>query len=331
MKFDCSMIRKYFRMTKQSDELQLTEKSQLSMVLEPARDIEVTIKLPTSEDNKYKFPNDLKVSQMVQNLREMGMLSKPLKDYYVMHGNTEVDLNLPLHVYDLEKGVIEILSSTLGLHVVDEYNDILYVSVNVKTDTILDVKKMVANNRKQIQEVHISDPSGQSSPPGYTITKYVKVYENVNQMRLYKQNGNVYEMLDNDSNLKECGMQNNGKLYLVYYDWDGSYESRDADFTKYHSSFQFGNYNWYKKPAKFYRIFGDPDNVRLAKDFELGFIGRICGGRTVLSVTLRLQEQFDVPVRNIKIYNQRYQLCRFSDKFIISNDSQAYFFVYFFE
>ena len=77
----------------------------------------------------------------------------------------------------------------------------------------------------------MTDPSGLA---GYTITKHVKVYENVNQMRLYKQNENVYEMLDNDSNLNDCGMENNAKLYLVYYDWDGTYESREADFTCMH-------------------------------------------------------------------------------------------------
>ena len=66
------------------------------------RDIEITIKLPMTEDKKYRFSNILKVSQIVQNLREEGMLSKPLKDYYVMRGNTELDLDLQLHVYNLK-------------------------------------------------------------------------------------------------------------------------------------------------------------------------------------------------------------------------------------
>ncbi len=302
------------------------------MLIEPTRDFEVTIKLPMIGDTKYIFSNNLKVSQMVQYLREKGMLSKPLRDYYVMHENTELDLDLPLHVYNIEEGVLPVLSSTFGLHIVDEYSNELYVTVNARTDTILDIKKKVRNNGKQTQEKHSFRDGGE-----YTIAKHVKVYENINQMRLYKQTGNMYEMLDDDWAIKDCGLENNTKLYLIYYDWDGSFESWTQS-PLFHYPLHLGP----QYPAKFYRSIKDPNKAMAGhlnhdspivapiegQELELDFVGKQCEGRTVLSVALRLQEQYDVPVRNIKIYNCRYKLCQLNEVFYL--DEYSYYFVYFF-
>ena len=306
------------------NDLKLGEKSKLQLVIGPAKDVQVTIQLPMIEEKQYKFSNNLKVSEMLQDLRRKGMLWKPLKDYYVMHGDTELDLDMPLHVYNIEEGALQVMPTTFGVHVIDEFNDRLYVTVNAKTDTIADIKKKVARNSKQIQETHWE---GQDQP--YCILKHVKVYENVNQMRMYIQNGNVYDLLCDDCTIKESGVTKNKKLHLVYYDWESSCETVQAAYNLH------ADRSGYENPVKFYCGNGDPNDIAInpplaQKEFELDFIGRNCTGRTILSVALRLQEQFDIPMKNIHIYSQYYQLCQLNDVVFIHEAQSAYFFVYFF-
>ena len=118
------------------------------MLIEPARNLKETIKLPLKGEQNLTFSNNYKVSQMLQTLHDTKMLSKPVRDYYVLQGDVELDLDLPIHVYNIEKGVLQVLPATFGLHIVDERGSKLYITVNTKIDTILDVKKKIATNSK---------------------------------------------------------------------------------------------------------------------------------------------------------------------------------------
>ncbi len=238
------------------------------MVLEPARDLKVTFKLPLEGEQNLTFSNNFKVSDMLQALHDKKMLSRPVEDYYIVHGATELDLDMPLHVYNIERGVVQVLPATFGVQIVDEYDDKLYITVNTKTDTILDVKKMIANN----YNVEYTDKN----------TNHLKPYKNVSQMRIYIQNGRAYDLLSDECTIKNSGAENNTKLYLVYYDWVFS------------ASHQFYHYTQVPEPQKVYK----PENV----ERELEFVGQNCIGRTVLSVALRLQEQLNVPVQKIQMY-----------------------------
>ena len=268
------------------------------MVLEPARDLKVTFKLPLEGEQNLTFSNNFKVSDMLQALHDKKMLSRPVEDYYIVHGATELDLDMPLHVYNIERGVVQVLPATFGVQIVDEYDDKLYITVNTKTDTILDVKKMIANNCKGKNNVEYTDQH----------TNKLKAYENVSQMRIYIQNGKAYNLLSDDCTIKNSGAENNTKLYLVYYEWVSM-----ASQQFYHSTIQV------LEPYETY----NRENVGR----ELEFVGQNCLGRTVLSVALRLQEQLNVPVQKIQMHQlsqwyigENVEPCALKDRFSSGNN-----------
>ena len=259
------------------------------MLLEPAKNVEVTIVPPTKGRQKLTFNNNLKVSEMLQALHEKKILLKPVKDYIAMQGEIELDADLPIHMYNIEKEAVQIRSATFGVHIVDEFNALLYITVNTKTDTVLDVKKLIAN----IPVNHPNNPN-------------VKAYDNVSQMRLYIQNGDTYNLLSDECKMKNSGAQNNTRLYLVYHVWE-------------------------PKGVGFYRVRQVPQQVisrnRAGQGEELDIVWE---KHTVLSLALRLQEQFDIPVQNIQIYRYAckgremrysYELCQLDYVFwYIPND-----------
>ena len=316
-------------------QLNLKEGDILHMVLEPARDISFTIKIPTIGERKFSFSNDCRISQILQHLLDKKLLSGPLKEQVLMLRDKQLDMVMPIHVYDIEKhgGVLRVLPVSIGLCIVDEYNDEMYVTVNTKLHTILDVKKKIAGNCKtpnsyhalatyqaimtaqvmQLQQLqqseqiqHLRQLQGQMQQLGMTtsmnLTDFLpkvdtpiqpKVYENPEHMRLYVQQGEVYKPLYDDYSIKDSGVEHNSKLYLIYYGWG---PGRQGPQTQYVMS---------NKYARFTKGELNHQNQPATQGGEIDFVGRPEVGQTLLSAALKIQEQLDVPVENMQIYTCR--------------------------
>ncbi len=240
-------------------ELQLTDGSTLHMVLEPAKKIEVKIKLPSMAERKFTLSNNFTPSKVLQHLQNEEMLLIPAEDYFLLLGDKELPHDMPLHLYDINT-VIQIKRVKIGLNIIDEYNDRLYVTVNRKSDTILDVKKKTSGTSRQN-----------------------KMYQSPDQIRIYIQNGAAYNLLQDDCSIKTSGVENDCTLYMIYYDWG----SRDSQIKFYVGEFT----DWGKR-----------EGPKYTKQI-IDFVGRESAhGRTALSVALRIQDQHDIPVQSMEIY-----------------------------
>ncbi len=242
-------------------DLQLTDGSTLHMVLEPAKDIEVTIKLPSMPERKFTFSNNFTPSKLLQHLQNEGLVFRPPEDYYLLLSDKELPNDIPLHSYSMTTA-IKIQRVTIGLQIIDEYNEKLYVTVNPKTDTILDVKKRLIGR--------------------WGDYKNIKVYDKLDQTRIFIAKNKGYHLLKDNCSIKDCGVENEGILYMIYYDWD---PAQNTSIT-----FYIGQWN----------LNGEPRNTQ--KTFD--FVGRtsVCG-RTALSLALRIQDQYDIPAQDIAIYS----------------------------
>ncbi len=228
------------------------------MVLEPAKNISFAIRIPMRGEKRFSFSNNARVFQVLQHLLDNKLVSGTLKEQILMLQDIQLDMDMPLHVYDIEKhgGVLRVLPVSIGLCVIDEYNDEMYVTVNTKLHTILDVKKKISGNCKMPNsnfmlatsevamntklmalETHQERIANQINPhrqqqsqatpplnptdflPTINVPIFPKVYENPEHMRLYVQQDGGYKLLQNDCPIKDSGVGQNSMLYLIYYGW----------------------------------------------------------------------------------------------------------------
>ncbi len=239
-------------------ELQLTDGSTLHMVLDPAKDIEVTIKLPSMPERKFIFSNNFTPIQVLQHLQNEEMLLVPAEDHFTLLHDEELPHDMPLHLYNINTA-IQIKRAKIGLNIIDEYNHRLYVTIR-RTDTLLDVKNKISGACRQN-----------------------KMYQSLDQMKIYIQNGAAYNLLQDDCSIKTSGVENNCTLYMIYYDWD----SGDSQIKFYVGEFT----DWAEREG--------PKSMQQMVDF----VGRESAhGRTALSVALRIQDQHDIPVQSMEIY-----------------------------
>ncbi len=237
-------------------ELQLTNGSTLHMVLEPVKDIEVTIKLPLMPERKFTYSNNITPLKVLQHLKNEGILFRPTKDYLLLHGEQELPQELPLHFYNVDR-VIQIKRTKIGLYIIDEYNDRLYITVNSTTDTILDVKEKITGTWGRTKE-----------------------YGKLDQMKIYIQNDEAFNLLEDDCLIKKAGAEDNSKLYMIYYGWDSG---------KSAIKFFIGELTRCGKKVK-----------RLDQTLDIAG-GDGAKGRTAVSLALRIQEQYDIPAHGIRI------------------------------
>ncbi len=240
-------------------DLRLTDGTTLHMVLEPAKDTEVTIKLPSFKERKFTFSNNFTPFKVLQRMQNEGLIFRPTEDYFLQLGDKELSNDIPLHLYNINTA-IKIQRVTKGLQIIDEYNERLYVTVNPKIDTILDVKRKIT---------------------GRWGTKKIKVYDKLDQMRIYIEKNEEYHLLNDNCSIQNSGVENDGILYMIYYDWDPA---------KSNTKFYMGEWTQNGEPRITQRM--------------LDFVGRESAcGRTALSLALRIQEQYEIPAQGIEIYS----------------------------
>ena len=276
-------------------------------------------------EKQMTFSNSLRVHQVLQQLVDQKLLSGVLKQQTFMLGDKQLEMNMPLHVYNIDKngGRLRILPSSIGVCIIDEYNDGIFLTVNTKLDTILDLKRKIARTSKmsdtnfgmvmyqrfmKTQTALMHTPlwpgSGSTTPrlehaqPSFHMT--TKVYENPEQMRLYIKEGEAYTLLFDDCSIKDSGAENNTKLYLVYNDWGAQHAQQSGVWGEgYGVNIQ--DYPRFYRNKKL-----DLQSSTASGDGkELTFVGRCSMGQTLLSAALKIQEQYDIPVESMEIYRER--------------------------
>ncbi len=297
-------------------ELRIKEGDALHMVLEPAKDITFSIKIPMMGEKQFSFSNNSRISHVLQHLLDSKLISGQLKEQILMLQDKQLDMDMPLHVYDIEKhgGLLRVLPLLIGVCVVDEYNDEMYVTVNTKLHKILDVKNKIAANCKMPNSnmfaayKEVMQSSGQAGTnqanqmygqPNQqamfglsmiNLSIFSKVYENPEHMRLYVQQGESYKLLQDDCLIKDSGLEQNSKLHLIYYGWGPGQYAGAVQTYKY---------------ARFTKGRIDPQSLCVRQpEGEITFVGKATAGHTLLSAALKMQEQLDIPVENIQIYRQ---------------------------
>ncbi len=306
-------------------EAHLIDGGKLHMVLEPAKDIKITFKLPMKGERQLTLSNSLRVHQMLQELANKKLLSGILKQQTVMLGDEQLEMNMPLHVYNIDRQdrKLTILPPSIGLSIIDEYNDSIYLNVNTKLDTILDLKRKIARTSKlsdtnfgmvmyqRFMKTQQTLLNTSTSPESYYPYEHAglqwsqphfhmstKIYENPDQMRLYMKQGNGYNLLEDDCSIKDLGAENTDTLYLVYNDWGSNGLNIWSPYSDH--AVKARGYPRFFRAKKLDLQSG----TALGKGEEIKVVGRCCMGQTLLSVALKIQEQFDIPVESLVIYRE---------------------------
>ncbi len=279
-------------------DLQLGEDNTLHMVLEPAKNNDVTVILPSLARGQLTFSNDSTCEQVLHKVHENKMISRPIKDYLIKYGDKELDRKLPLHKYNIEKGagVLKIVPYKINLQVIDEYSNKLCVLIDTKSDTALDIKQHIIGNCNFILPSIFS---------GVGAAQMSKEYTNTKRMKLFAQTGKSYNLLEDDCLVKNYGLENNGELYMIYYDWDDNHEYEYTDqhgheryFICAKDKFRLGRY--VKLSSFAHGSWGQSKSFTSKNNNSYG-------NRSTLSLALRMQEQFDIPVENIEIYHRGWE------------------------
>ena len=262
------------------------------MVLEPAKNIEVTVTLPSQAQRDLILSNNLNSDQVLQLVRQNKMISKPVKDYFIKYGDKELDKTLPLHTYNIEKGaeVLKIVPYKINLHVIDEYCNKLCVFADIRVDKVLDMKQQIVGKCGFTQADY---------PQHSQMNTYCKEYNNPKRMKIFMNNGELYDSLEDHSLIKDYGLENNTELYMIYYDWGD-----------HHMYFQ-RPIHLNEKGSLAYRGIhehGFPNHKKTLLFFAHGAEGEYSKHKipcqcSTLSLALRIQEQFDIPVENIRMYH----------------------------
>ena len=261
--------------------LELGQKSKLQMIIEQAEDIPLTIRLPVKNE-VATFKNCTTIRQIIQLMVDKNCITSPSQNCCLLYDNKELDHDMPLHWYNIQEGsVLNLERQNIGLKIFDESGDTLYVVADRKSSKVIDIKQNIADNVKYYD---IQLTAGKYSESGdYKMPAPVKVYENIKQMHLYIKNDKMYNLLEDDKTVSHYNVKQNTTLYLVYYDWVGEYRSakRETKFNLYLG----GNLNDDKT-----------EYIGWQSVTSLEIISPSAASVTLLSMLLRIQEQYNIPI-----------------------------------
>ncbi len=267
------------------------------MVLERAKDISVTVILPSQAQRQLTFSNNLTVNQVLQHIREEKMMSRPVKDYFIKYGDKELDAKLPLHAYNIEKGeeFLRIVPYKINLHVIDEYSNKLCVFVDARLDTVLDIKQQIIGDCK-FKRVPMGYQPGQDT----LLLNFSKEYSNPKRIKLFMQNGESYNLLEDECPIKDYELDNHTELFMIYYDWGDHHLCCRliGKPTLVKSIMEPGTMlprEHNNAPLSFFAHGTSGECISFKYDDNVSW------ARSTLSLALRIQEHFDIPVENIKM------------------------------
>lgn len=281
--------------------------SKLEMVIEDVDELSIKIGLPFRGDVEKTFKDCTTVGEVITWLIQSKYIyGQRCKNYYLSSCKLfieEVDYCMPLHWFGLHNGSrLTLESEMIGLKIVDEYGDKLFVRMNQNSETVLDVKRKIAGNSKTIGSEYINGNRYHPQHKPYR-QQPVKVYENIEQMRLYKKMpfSSIFDLLDDKETL--CGLTNGATLYLVHYDWGLTHRDLPPNS---HPTPKFYVYNGDRAGSRTFlerlsAAFLPQQDYHDYTLLDVVFLPPH-GSITLLSCLLRIQEQCDIPVHAMHVY-----------------------------